>query len=201
MGSYTCRRRTFRLREVALGDAGAADVWKASIRPDGSNTAATSTIHSAMSQSVQASVALQMRQLAEEARRGKNNLESSTVPDNGDQGLDTFLTSRFRLGQNSWEEVIEEAPSVAGSSDIDSLVGYGWPDKMPHKTDKNAVVSSLAQTLANQHQAELKERARGAAAWNVRVAQAHQRRTFLPNHRGAPLRLQLIHTWGNQSVL
>lgn len=129
-----------------------------------------------------------MRRRTEEARKGSNSLDAR----NESQGSDVFRRSHINLDERSWGGAIEEAPSLAASSDIDSLVGYGWPDKMPHTTDNSPVVSSLAQALANQHQAELKERARGAAAWNVRVAESHERRIVVPTRGGAPLLLGLI---------
>lgn len=143
-----------------------------------------------MSQSVQASVALQLRQLTAEARNLAEGDTSASDSVPAQQLAETFMTARFNGSpvKNRWGDVIEEAGSlIEEGSSIDSLAGYGWPDMMPHNTDKSAVVSSLAQTLANKHQADLRERKRGAAAWNVRVTETHHRRIFVASPRGAAL--------------
>lgn len=90
-----------------------------------------------------------------------------------------FMTTRFKPTVHSWEEVIEEAPSMEANSDIDSLADCAWPDKMPYNTHGSEVVCSLAEALANKPQADLRERTRGAAACHVRVAETHHRRLFL----------------------
>lgn len=176
------------MREAAQGDAGAERLFHAgATRRAAGNASGASKIQSAMAQCVQASVTLQLRQLAAAAHHC-NRLDeqgtTETVHWRPTEAQSALMSSHFTLRQHSLGGVIEEASSLEACSDIDSLADHGWPDRMPHNTDRNEVVSSLAQNIANKHKADLRERARGAAAWNIRVAETHHRRVFLASPGG-----------------
>jgi hypothetical protein len=187
-----CRRRSMKLPQIARG--GAADhVFKAGAgapKRSGSSSA-TSKIQSAMSQYVQASVALQLRHLTSElARKGctrlstANNMNVAAQHPSPTEAQAAFSKSHVSVKPQNWAGLMEEAPSPETYSDMDSIAECAWPEKVPFNIDKSEVVCSLAQSVANKHQTDLRERARGGATWNMRVAEAHHRRLYLGSPGG-----------------
>lgn len=88
------------------------------------------------------------------------------------------------IGGGLDESASLEAFSACSNSDIDSLADYAWPDKMPYNLTAEEVLGSLARNVANGKLEQIRDRERGAAVWNLRMAETHARRMCMRGTAG-----------------
>jgi hypothetical protein len=151
----------------------------ASVKPSRQPSEIQQRVH----QSVQASVALQLRQLAADVRKtGSCRQFKSCVPPEAESLLNRLETLQTIRAHDMISSV---GSSIPEASSLSSLAGELLvQERMPYQSDAGPTITALAYNVANTRQVQNQERSRDAAVCSVRVHEANRRRARLTGSGG-----------------